>query len=463
MSVRNVTGTIINPTTDLPWVGVEVKFALNSSGVTLAPPGIYPPTSVVATTITGGVLGAAGIGVPLWANAEGLSTTIWNVSIGGKYAFSFQLPAGAGAIDLSALRVAGLTTLEPGDPLIALIAQMIEDADPGEAGGGAWGDITGTLSDQVDLQVALDTETADRSAADTAEATARADADLLLAPKDSPALTGTPTAPTAANATNTTQIATTAFVKALLTELIGTAPANLDTLQEIAAQLATDESAVAALITAVSLKANISSLAAVAFSGLKADVGLGNVDNIADASKPVSTAQAAAIALKSNLAGGAAFTGGVQVDTLGVGTAPSVSGNARANYFISAAGGFLAGSVGAYTAGIYNNALALASTRQLVWGTAGDITSGSYDLGIKRSAAGVLEVNNGTAGTLRDLMARSVRGAAVSFGSAPATPVEGMLVAFTDSSTATPGATITAGGANHVLGYYNGTAWKVVV
>ncbi|MEK4196135.1 hypothetical protein NYE59_23860 [Paenibacillus sp. FSL L8-0323] len=39
-------------------------------------------------------------------------------------------------------------------------------------------------------------------------------ADALKAPLASPALTGTPTAPTAATATNSTQIATTAFVKA---------------------------------------------------------------------------------------------------------------------------------------------------------------------------------------------------------------------------------------------------------
>jgi hypothetical protein len=49
------------------------------------------------------------------------------------------------------------------------------------------------------------------------------------ADKDSPALTGTPTAPTAASGTNTTQLATTAFVKtavdtsaATLTTSIGT-------------------------------------------------------------------------------------------------------------------------------------------------------------------------------------------------------------------------------------------------
>lgn len=53
-----------------------------------------------------------------------------------------------------------------------------------------WGSITGTLSSQTDLQTALDAK----------------------APLASPALTGTPTAPTASAGTSTTQLATTAFV-----------------------------------------------------------------------------------------------------------------------------------------------------------------------------------------------------------------------------------------------------------
>lgn len=60
----------------------------------------------------------------------------------------------------------------------------------------------------------------------------------------------------------------------------------------------------------------------------------------------------------------------------------------------------------------------------------------------------------------RNLSAKSVRGNAVTFANRP-TPVEGMLVAFTDSTTATWGAVITGTGANHVLGYYNGTNWTV--
>lgn len=55
----------------------------------------------------------------------------------------------------------------------------------------------------------------------------------------------------------------------------------------------------------------------------------------------------------------------------------------------------------------------------------------------------------------------SIRGVAVAFASLPAAPVEGMLVPVTNSTTATWGATIAGGGANHVLAYYNGTNWTV--
>lgn len=62
----------------------------------------------------------------------------------------------------------------------------------------------------------------------------------LLAPLASPALTGNPTAPTPATSDNDTSIATTAFVKANIAALVGTAGATLDTLQELAAALGND-------------------------------------------------------------------------------------------------------------------------------------------------------------------------------------------------------------------------------
>ena len=60
------------------------------------------------------------------------------------------------------------------------------------------------------------------------------------APLASPALTGVPTAPTAAADTNTTQIATTAYVQGELTQLINSAPGTLDTLKELADALGND-------------------------------------------------------------------------------------------------------------------------------------------------------------------------------------------------------------------------------
>lgn len=79
---------------------------------------------------------------------------------------------------------------------------------------------------------------------------------------------------------------------------------------------------------------------------------------------------------------------------------------------------------------------------------------------IKRNGI-VLEVRLGDDSAYGPLMAGSVRTNPVTFANVPGTPVEGMLVTVTDSSTATWGATITGGGANRVLAYFNGTNWTV--
>ncbi|MCV0350202.1 MAG: tail fiber domain-containing protein [Nitratireductor sp.] len=60
------------------------------------------------------------------------------------------------------------------------------------------------------------------------------------APLNSPSLTGTPVAPTAPAGTNNTQVATTAFVQAIVNELVNGAPGTLDTLQELATALGDD-------------------------------------------------------------------------------------------------------------------------------------------------------------------------------------------------------------------------------
>ena len=93
--------------------------------------------------------------------------------------------------------------------------------------------------------------------ADTAKpvSTAQQTALDLKANLDSPALTGTPTAPTATAATNTTQIATTAFVRAEVSALVNSAGSTLDTLGEIATALGNDANLSTTLTTSIGLKA----------------------------------------------------------------------------------------------------------------------------------------------------------------------------------------------------------------
>jgi hypothetical protein len=77
----------------------------------------------------------------------------------------------------------------------------------------------------------------------------------------SPTFTGTPVAPTAAANTNSTQIATTAYVQTELTDLIGGANAAFDTLLEISASLASGDSTLNTLVDGKLAKAsNLSDL-----------------------------------------------------------------------------------------------------------------------------------------------------------------------------------------------------------
>ena len=73
-------------------------------------------------------------------------------------------------------------------------------------------------------------------------------------------LTGTPVAPTAASGTNSTQIATTAFVTSAVSNLIDSAPGALDTLNELAAAINDDNNFATTIVTQLNNKANTASL-----------------------------------------------------------------------------------------------------------------------------------------------------------------------------------------------------------
>jgi len=98
--------------------------------------------------------------------------------------------------------------------------------------------VTSAIQTQIDSKLAIST------AAST------------YAPLASPALTGTPTAPTAAANTNTTQIATTAYVQTEITDLIASAPGALDTLNELAAALGNDASFSTTVTNSLATKLN---------------------------------------------------------------------------------------------------------------------------------------------------------------------------------------------------------------
>jgi phage-related tail fiber protein len=83
---------------------------------------------------------------------------------------------------------------------------------------------------------------------------AAADPHSQYAPKASPTFTGTPKAPTAAAGNNSTQLANTAFVQAAIAGLVGSSPAALDTLNELAAALGNDPNFAATMTNALANK-----------------------------------------------------------------------------------------------------------------------------------------------------------------------------------------------------------------
>lgn len=90
-------------------------------------------------------------------------------------------------------------------------------------------------------------------------ATTMVNALAAKAPLASPALTGTPTAPTAAQTVSNTQIATTAYVKAAITALVNSSPGALDTLSELAAALGNDPNFATTMVNALATKAPLAS------------------------------------------------------------------------------------------------------------------------------------------------------------------------------------------------------------
>jgi hypothetical protein len=148
--------------------------------------------------------------------------------------------------------------------------------------------------------------TAEATARNTAITTAKSDA---IATAASDATSKVAAEATARNTAIATAISTevtnrNSAITTAVAGVVGAAPAALDTLKELADALTADESTAASLATLVGTKAPVNNPT---FTGTvagitKSMVGLANVDNTSDASKPVSTATQAALDLKANSA-----------------------------------------------------------------------------------------------------------------------------------------------------------------
>ncbi len=157
-------------------------------------------------------------------------------------------------------------------------------------------------------------------------------------------LSGVPTAPTAAANTNSTQIATTAYVQTEITDLIGGAPGALDTLNELAAAI-NDDSSFASTVTtslggkvgttsaqALSTAANAMTVSNATITLARADstTDVVTVNNVANANACSGNAATATILQTTRTIGGVSFNGSANINLPGVNTTgnQNTSGNA---------------------------------------------------------------------------------------------------------------------------------------
>ena len=126
---------------------------------------------------------------------------------------------------------------------------------------------------------------------------------------------------------------TNTSINTAVANLVATAPATLDTLNELAVALGNDPNFATTITNGLALKAPVASPTFTGTVGgvTKAMVGLGSVDNTTDLLKPISTAETAALLLKAPVAN-PTFTGvvnGVTASMVGLGSVDNTSDAAK--------------------------------------------------------------------------------------------------------------------------------------
>lgn len=267
--------------------------------------------------------------------------------------------------------------------------------------------------------------------------------------------------PTAAPGTNTAQAASTAFVAAAVGVVLGGVSAAFDTLAELAAGLAGKQDAdgdLAALAALAGTNTLYYRSAASVWSPVTVGAGLTFVGGTLAAPGGGGTPGGSNTQVQFNdggaLGGDAGLTFDKATDTLTVGgpvllpngsiTAPAIAFSANTNVgFYQQIGGttvYVASNASQVQFSSSGNKLVVRSNWVIGWAASGGPTETNQDTALARAAAGVIDLNNGTAG-----------GGAATLRSVPLTPAA--LAA--DQNNYAPGVARTyrleASGANRTL------------
>ncbi|HEC5800565.1 TPA: phage tail protein [Salmonella enterica subsp. enterica serovar Virchow] len=140
------------------------------------------------------------------------------------------------------------------------------------------------------------------------------------AQKDSPTLTGIPKVPTPAAGNSTKQIANTEFVASSIAAMVDSAPAALDTLNELAAALGNDPNFATTMINALAgkqpLDNTLTNLSGKDVAGLLTYLGLGETINLAKNAVPA-TRRVNSKPLNGDITLWASDVGAISADAVG--------------------------------------------------------------------------------------------------------------------------------------------------
>jgi hypothetical protein len=210
-----------------------------TAAMTLANSGVSAATYGSATAIP-----------QIAVDAKGRITSATTVAVSSDMAMSGDSGSGTITVGTDTFAIAGgtgIATAVSGDTLT-----INATSDPTiTLGGDLSGSVTLTNLGNGTLTATVADDSHNHTVANVDGLQAALDLKATLA---SPTLTGAPLAPTAAANTNTTQIATTAYVQTEITDLIDGAPGTLDTLNELAAAINDDASYSSTLTTALATK-----------------------------------------------------------------------------------------------------------------------------------------------------------------------------------------------------------------